>query len=214
MSEPNDVSIVFMPEQLDKAPPQLVEEVLRNVSGCPVKVMRYGKIDDSDESIRDVLISSGSEPTLIHVDAESRRFEFEMNDTLSKLDGALLVDITFASAYHAARAVYFGLYGRLEIVYHTLGSDGPRREIMNRAIIDYGRLAEDDIIIVMAVASRCDTVLKIVEETGFSDKKVYRRLGELVRKGYVDSDDSRKQKIFRLNSDQATMLQMTLGIGC
>ena len=213
MSEPNDVSIVFMPEQLDAVSAQLVEEVLRNASGCPVKVMRYGKIDDSDEYIRDVLTSSGSEPTLIHVDSESRRFEFEMNDTLSRLDGALVVDITFASAYHAARAVYFGLYGRLEVVYHSIGPDGPRRELMNRTIIDYGRLAEDDISIVMAVASRCDTVLKIVEETGFSDKKVYRRLAELVRKGYVDSSVGRKQKVFRLNSDQATMLQMTLGTG-
>lgn len=211
MADQNDVSIVFMPERLCTDLDPFVEAVLRNASGCPVTVMRYGKIDDVDDVLREVLESAGSEPSVIHVGPDDRMFQFRINDMLSRLDGAMRVDITFASSYHAAKACHMGLHGRMEVVYTRDGRNGVETEVMNPRIIDYGRLDEDDVSIVMAVASRCDTVLKIVEETGFSDKKVYRRLGELVRKGYVDSDDSRKQKVFTLSPDQATMLQMTVG---
>ena len=44
-----------------------------------------------------------------------------------------------------------------------------------------------------------------MNETGFSDKKVYRKVLDLYKKGYITCDDRSKTKVYSLTPDQEMM---------
>ena len=121
------------------------------------------------------LFGNGGRAAVRSLPPEGRDFMFELNDVLSMPQKTLTVDITFASPFHAAQANYFGLNARLAVYYSFRTENG------------------------------CGTVMEMMNETGFSDKKVYRKVLDLYKKGYITCDDRSKTKIYSLTPDQEMM---------
>ena len=129
----------------------------------------------------------------------------ELNDILSMPQKTLTVDITFASPFHAAQANYFGLNSRLTVYYSFRTEAGPDRKQMNPHMKNYGKLDGDSITLLTAMVNGCGTVMEMMYETGFSNKKVYRKVLDLYKKGYITCDDRSKTKVYSLTPDQEMM---------
>lgn len=180
--------------------------------GMSATVLRYGVADPGDEGISEALSPPPSGPALVHVGPEDRMPMFVANEMLSVFSGLITIDVTFASAFHAALLSPLGIRSNVRIVYALETPDGPEEVRLNPRYIDYGRLTEDDVSIVAAVLDGAGDVSSIVGATGFSDKKVYRRVAELARGGYITADSTRKVKSLSLTRDQEEMFLITTGL--
>ena len=82
---------------------------------------------------------------------------------------------------------------------------GPDRKQMNPHMKNYGKLDGDSITLLTAMVNGCGTVMEMMYETGFSNKKVYRKVLDLYKKGYITCDDRSKTKVYSLTPDQEMM---------
>lgn len=204
MEDRNDRTIVFLPQGDGRALDSFSRDVLLQYSDSDVLVFRYGKRDGTEEDIVS-LFGNGGRTAVRSMSPEGRDFMFELNDVLSMPQKTLTVDITFASPFHAAQANYFGLNARLAVYYSFRTETGPSRRQMNPHMKNYGKLDGDSVTLITAMVNGCGTVLEMMNETGFSDKKVYRKVLDLYKKGYISCDDSSKTKVYSLTPDQEMM---------
>ena len=212
MEEKDCVSIVFMPKSDGNGLSEFQKAVLLQYSGTDIRILKYGVKEDSDSDARDELADEGVDVRFVYTDETGRNPSFITNDILSRPDRTLCVDITFASSYHAAEANYYGMNGRVEVYHTSMTRNGLTRVQMNPKSRNYAMLDEDSLAIVMAVRNGRATVMDIVNETGFSEKKVYRKVLEMRKEGYLTCDDSMKQKLYSLTSEQETVFMVTTGI--
>ena len=203
--------MLFMPECKGELT-ERIESLLGLYGRMPATVLRYGVSDPSDGAISEALSSPPSGPALIHVGPEDRKPIFVANEILSVFSGLMTIDVTFASSYHAALVSSLGIRRNVQIVYTAESKDGLQQMKLNPMYIDYGRLTDDDIAIIAAVMDGSRDVSSIVDVTGFSDKKVYRRVAELARGGYITADSTRKVKVLSLTRDQEEMFLITTGM--
>ena len=204
MEEKDDIAIVFLPEGNGRTLDSFSTAVLLQYSDSDVLVFRYGKRDGTEEDIVSLFGNDGR-TTVRSLSPEGRDFMFELNDVLSMPQKTLTVDITFASPFHAAQANYFGLNSRLTVYYSFRTEAGPDRKQMNPHMKNYGKLDGDSITLLTAMVNGCGTVMEMMYETGFSNKKVYRKVLDLYKKGYITCDDRSKTKVYSLTPDQEMM---------